>query len=433
MWWPYLRIRGLTSHWNALDTFGRLSESRQHIEIGNRLLRQLRHFGNRPDALPEWREFAGVDSVDDLWEIWPSLPIITKEDLQTRFHPDLLRRIPGVEGIASSTGGSTGEPTPFLHDRQMRLAMWAATLYCRVQIGWRPWIPLIILWGSERDIGKRRTLLGMIKGHLQLQYLVDGYHITKETVENVSHLVARHRCVTIHGFTSMLDFVAQNLIDTDVRFAPGRVKAAWNGGEMLFEDQSKRFEEAFGVPILNYYGGRELSAMAYQQKSGGALDVLRPLLFLEIVDDDGNPAPPGEPGRLIWSSTVCRGTPFLRYDVGDIGTYEAVDRNSSGISRLSKLQGRSAGLITLEDGTRLGCIFWNHLFKEFDAVQQFQVVYRHDRSVHLRLRGRGFTDEEEERLWKALRPFFRTSSISIQWMEEIPLTPQGKLEQVVRQ
>ena len=45
--------------------------------------------------------------------------------------------------------------------------------------------------------------------------------------------------------------------------------------------------------------GRELSVMAYQPEGSKRLHLLRPYLFVEIVNDQGRPAAPGESGRQL--------------------------------------------------------------------------------------------------------------------------------------
>ena len=56
--------------------------------------------------------------------------------------------------------------------------------------------------------------------------------------------------------------------------------------------------------------------MACQFQENGPINVLRPWIFLEVVDEQGRQAKPGEPGRLLMTSTVNRATPFLRYEIG---------------------------------------------------------------------------------------------------------------------
>ena len=433
LWRAYGYYYGMNKWWGELERFRGISPHDARRDLARRLLSQIKWFGSRDDAIPEWREAAEIGDPEELWRVWSSLPIVTKEDLQRRFPPEEIRRRFRVNGKIEATGGSTGEPTRFLHDTRFLEANRAGRIYCRTKVGWRPGLPTIIVWGSERDIGKQQSLTGRVLHYLANLRLIDAYELTGETVGRVLEVMRKHDAVAIYGFSSMLEFVAQETLARGDGPPPGRVAAAWNGGEMLYESQSERFREAFGIPLLNYYGGRELSSMAYQPEVESPLIVMRPLLFLEIVDEAGKPVSPGETGRLIWTSTVCQGTPFLRFDVGDVGCYQAGDCDESGIRAIRELQGRFAGLLKLPNGKTINCIFWNHLLKEFPEVSQFQVVLQGERKVHFRLKGTPFSPEREKQLRRILGKLLSGVPVTISWVEKIPLTPQGKLIQVVRE
>ena len=230
----------------------------------------------------------------------------------------------------------------------------------------------------------------------------------------------------------MLDFVARAVIEQHIEIPGGSVRTAWNGGEMLFEEQSMRFRKAFGVPILNFYGGRELGPIAYQSEHEGPLKILRPLLFLEIVDESDRPALPGTPGRILLTSTTCRGTPFVRYELGDVGCTSPEHVDESGIRALTELQGRVAGLLRLPDGRTINCIFWNHLFKDYAEIEQFQVVVTPER-IHVRLKGPGMSTDRREALEGVLGRFLGDLPFDVSFTNHIPLTRQGKFEQVIRE
>ena len=418
--------------WQELREFDRHPPELQRVEMASRLAAQIRYFGTRGDALPEWRDAARL-SPDDLWSGWAQLPIVTKDMLQSRFDAREIQRRFNIPGVVKTTGGSTGEPTGVLHDPLAIRTMNATYIYAQREMGWIPGMPIVRVWGSERDIGKSLRRYDRVSNALFRTTLIDSYRPTDRTVDRFLEAVNRREPVAVTGFTSLLEFVAQRTIDRGGPIPAGNVRTAWTGGEMLFDEQSALFRRAFGVPILNFYGGRELSVLAFQRSHGGPLELLRPWLFLEVVNPAGEPAKPGESGRLLWTSTVCRGTPFLRYEIGDLGSFNTDDRTEAGIVRLCELHGRAAGLITLPGGQVIHNLFWNHFFKDVSEVRQFQVIIKPAGDLKILLVGRGFSDTRESQLRATLSRVFSTTPFQFVWTDQIPLTSQGKLIQVVRE
>lgn len=429
-WRRYLRRNG--SSWAELESFPQLSPDKQREELGQRLLAQIRYFGSRADAFPEWREAARLNDPNELLRIWAELPVVTKNDLRNRFPAEEIGRRFKIEGKVNSSGGSTGEPVHFYHDMAMVKSLITANFFSALRMGWLPGMPTIIVWGSERDIKKRSTLRARVQGRLLNQLVVDSYTVTDETVERVCGLI-QPGPVAIYGFTSMLEFVARRVLEMGKGIPPGKVKCAWNGGEMLYPSQSELFRQAFGVPILNRYGGREMAVMACQFNENGPLQIMRPWLFMEVLNERGRPAAADETGRLVWTSTICRGTPFIRYDVEDLGTYRACDVNESGVTAISSLQGRTAGLLELPGGRKISNNYWNHFFKEVPEVAQFQVILRKNGVLTIFLRGHGFSQDREASVRGLLGHFLGDLPVQLEWVERIPLTKEGKLVQVYRE
>jgi phenylacetate-CoA ligase len=433
LWWRRFAAHNACP-WTGLETFGALSPEQQRNEISSRLLAQIRYFGNRPDALPEWKEAARIHDLTDLWRYWFDLPIMTKAMLRERFPATETHDRFGIQGQIRSSGGSTGEPTQFLHDTSMLRTAVAGNIYTRRKMGWKPGMATIIVWGSERDIGrqtgnwKARSFSWLLQ-----EYVVDGYQLNADTVERVIRVLRAHRPVAIYGFTSMLEFVARAVLEEGIHVPAGSVRTAWSGGEMLYPEQCRLFREAFGVPILNRYGGRELSTIACQFEADGPLNVLRPWVFLEIVNESGKAAAPGETGRIVLTSTVCRGTPFLRFEIGDLGVYDASHQGASGIAAIRGLQGRTAGLMRLPDGRTINNLYWNHLFKEFPEVRQFQVVYKRIGEIWISLVGSGMSEEREAEFRHMSSNLIAGIPLKLFWTDKLARTNQGKLIQVMRE
>lgn len=432
LWWHNRFIpRNARPHQELLD-FEKSRPDAQRLELAKRLLEQIRYFGNRGDALPEWKEAARIQDPLELWRQWPSLPVLGKKDLQTRFHPKEMQSRFGLNGRPNSTGGSTGEPTPFLYDEAMVLAANGADVYTRLRMGWRPGMPTVTVWGSDLDIGKTVPWRTRLADSLANTIHVDGYNMDAARIDRLREALRPHKRVAMYGFSAMLEFVAEGLLARGEPM-PGKVQVAWNGGEVLLDSQVEVFRRAFGVAILNRYGGRELSAIACQFSEGAPLTIIRPWIYVELLNEQGKPAAPGEAASVVCTSTICRGTPFLRYAIEDIAVAGPARHSESGIDGFDKLEGRLGGLLTLPDGRKVGCLFWNHLFKEVTEVKQFQVTLRRDGSLRFLLRGDGLAAEREQKLRAALTGFTGITAMEFVWVDEIPRTARGKFVQVIRE
>ena len=67
--------------------------------------------------------------------------------------------------------------------------------------------------------------------------------------------------------------------------------------------------------------------------------------------------------------------PFLRYKIGDIGSW-AVNQNCKcgrGWPLLSKIEGRSFDIVITPNGNRIGGTFWTILFRQYPGIKRFQV------------------------------------------------------------
>ena len=123
----------------------------------------------------------------------------------------------------------------------------------------------------------------------------------------------------------------------------------------------------------------------------------------------------------------------MRYDIGDLGTYNADCRTESGISAIAALHGRISGLLELPDGRKINNIYWNHLFKEIPEVKQFQVILRSAGHLEILLAGGLLSAEREQQLRTVLGNFFDPTPVQLKWVDRIPRTSQGKLVQVIKE
>ena len=75
-------------------------------------------------------------------------------------------------------------------------------------------------------------------------------------------------------------------------------------------------------------------------------------VYLEILDEDGRPAQPGEPGRVVVTGFYQYSMPFIRYDVGDYAILSqqqcSCGRN---LDQIERIVGRARSLFRFNDGS----------------------------------------------------------------------------------
>ena len=124
---------------------------------------------------------------------------------------------------------------------------------------------------------------------------------------------------------------------------------------MIIEKDQVIMEKAFGVPIINEYGASELDLIAFENKNLEWI-INTETLYVEIMDDNNNPVPYGEEGRVIITSLYNKAHPFIRYDIGDIGKLKFINHKTI---ILEKLIGRKEDLVRLPSGkTSPGLTFY---------------------------------------------------------------------------
>src|SRR6185437_4278751 len=121
----------------------------------------------------------------------------------------------------------------------------------------------------------------------------------------------------IVAYTNPLDSFASMLRERGWRpFSP---RAIVVGAEKLHDFQRRRIEEVFGAPVFETYGSREFMLIGAECDRHRGLHLTAENLLVEVLDDDGQPTPPGEEGDVVITDLYNYGMPFVRYANGDRG------------------------------------------------------------------------------------------------------------------
>ena len=374
---------------------------------------------------PEYKAYAKAEGADQL----SRLPVLDKPGLQQLFEQlkDSYRHRDDV--YENATGGSTGEPVSYLRSRLQDRAGGGASYEMFKVLGWRPGMPRVSLWGSERDIGRAEKHQGWWKSLLDDTTLIGAYAPDEAVFRRfIDEVEARPGCA-VYGFTSLLAECARVMNQNGWQLAPGAVSTAWVGAEAVSDAQREVFYRAFGARLRDHYGSRECSTVAAECDHGTRH--INPRYLVEAVDYDTREVlPAGEVGSLLVADLFNDVTPLIRYEIGDLGGVDWCDCpcGRSGYC-LTELTGRTAGLFELQSGHKVSALFFNHLMKEFPTVQQFQVLRDGLADFRVAYSGEALSGDEQARLESVVGNLLEDARVTAVYMRQLDRSASGKLIQ----
>jgi len=301
------------------------------------------------------------------------LPVWTREDQRALF--DSLPGPPLPGAIRHSTGGSTGVPLQFYITRESyewRMAVsdrgysWAGAEEGRKSF---------FVWGTPVYPPAPLKRLELRLHHaLQRRTYFDSFNFDDEQKQLCCRMINDQKPPAVVGY-------AGNLVEL-ARFArsnPGalhwKAKTLITAAEGLHPGQRELLEEHLVDEVFMSYGSREFALIGMECCHHTGYHVASDNLLVEVVDDNGKPVPPGETGRILVTDLRNVTNPFIRYEIGDLGTMSP-EPCPCGLPFpvLATVDGRIQEVINKPDGSKLTALFIPHMMKEFPWIEAYQVV-----------------------------------------------------------
>lgn len=169
-----------------------------------------------------------------------------------------------------------------------------------------------------------------------------------------------------------LTFQPQALISTAMRLRPAL---------------HQRLEVHFGCPVVDVYSMNEAGPVAFLYQ--GVYKFLQPRLYVEVLDDDGQPCPPGQRGEVTLTGGLNPFLPLLRYRTNDYA--ELVWRE--GEPMLADLEGRAPMVFRTAEGRAVNNIDISMALRPYD-IAQYTLHQDAAGALHLRVRGCALTEAD---------------------------------------
>jgi phenylacetate-CoA ligase len=141
-----------------------------------------------------------------------------------------------------------------------------------------------------------------------------------------------------------------------------RPKAVISSGMTLLPGLRAVLEQRFGCPVIDLYALAEARAVAFATPYGHEL--MAHDLYLEVLDSDGRPVPPGTRGEITLSGGRNPFFPLLRYRTGD---YARLEQRGEAML-LCDLEGRGPVFFTTPHGQIINSATISAIFRPFTMI-----------------------------------------------------------------
>ncbi len=297
------------------------------------------------------------------------LPFTDKEDLIA--HNDLFRAVPGSEIVDVCLTSATSGATP------TRLCQTQSDL---ARLAYNEEIALAMSGITETD-----TLLvcaALDRAFMAgLAYFLGGIKLNARMIRGGAGSAAQHweliqstGVTAIVGVPSLMKKIADHAIEKGHNLQKAGIKKLIAIGEPTRDEKlellslPRKLEEIWDAKIFSTYATTELATTfcECEARQGGHL---RPeLMVVEIVDEQGQPLPPGEKGEVVVTPLGITGMPLIRFRTGDV-SYLMDEPCSCGRTtpRLAPILGRKHQMLkykgtTVFPNAILAALEGNHYF-----------------------------------------------------------------------
>jgi len=358
------------------------------------------------------------------------LPLMRKADV--RQNRELLRS--DIAGTLSSftTGGSTGEPLIFdLSKRRV-----ASRVACRMRTSrwWGVQVgdPEIAIWGSPVEL-KRQDTIRKVRDWFLATRLLSAFEMNASTMSRYLDVLERGNCRQLFGYPSAIYLLCLHARKEGRNLRRLGLKVVFVTGEVLFPYQRELIVETLNCPVANGYGARD-SALIAQECPQGGMHVLADAVIVELLDANGRPVSPGEPGEIVITDLYSHEAPFIRYATGDIAVMSP-RRCSCGraLPVLQAVEGRANDSIVAPDGRIINSLALIYPVREIEGIERFRVCQKATDCFHVQVvRNENFPSDAEARIRRNWTQLLRAPvRVTFEYLPELPLEASGKFRHVV--
>jgi phenylacetate-CoA ligase len=300
------------------------------------------------------------------------LPTMGKQDAAAHGEQMVWHEVPGGS-FKYNTGGSSGEPLIFYYGRRRQASDAAGRMRARRWWGVEPGDPEVYLWGAPVELDKTDRVK-TLRDRLINQLVLNAFEMSPAAMDEYARAIQAYQPRCVYGYASSLALLAAHVLDRKIGLRLPALKVVCTTGEPLFDHQRQLIGTAFGAPVANEFGSRDIGFTAHETPQGQML-LMNESIILEVLDGEGRPVATGETGEAVMTALESFAQPFIRYRTGDmVRMADAPCRAGRGLDVIAEVLGRSTDFVVRSDGTIMHALAVIYVIRAVQGVREFKIV-----------------------------------------------------------
>ncbi|MGF1430806.1 phenylacetate--CoA ligase family protein [Kitasatospora sp. LaBMicrA B282] len=375
LYWQEQRLRGRAPVKERLAWL-RANQERTPEEIAELQFEKLRATVQHAyRTVPYYRRVMDERGIRDLES--PAdlrkLPLLSRDVLLNE-QQDLLSSEADRDSLqVNYSSGSTGRRAQFQQDLDFRLWMRAHQLrtyeWCS---GWQLGDPFVLLWGSE-IYWSFKQLIDRTENLISNRREFNTFRLSPQLVSSVLDKLVRFQPHLVSTYSNAMHLIAKEAERRNLQI-PG-LRAVQGTSEPLPPALRETIGRVLGCDVYDKYGMRETNIVSHEQPGGGPMLIQAENVFVEFIDENGEPCQDGQRGRMVITTLNNNSMPLIRYETSDLAAPLARTADTTlPYPCMSSVAGRLQDLILTPDGNHIDAYLFSYLFMRFPEVHWFQVV-----------------------------------------------------------
>ncbi|QLG46971.1 phenylacetate--CoA ligase family protein [Costertonia aggregata] len=366
-------------------------------------------------------------------EALSNFPVIKKTIVQENFEAFKSTVYLDRPKFKVATSGSTGVPFFLYQDQNKKNRNTADTIFFLKKAGYEVGQRLY-----DIEVWRNINMMTPLKAWMKNLVYVD---ISKFNDADIDLFIANLKKDTspknLVGFASAFENICQHLDKIGSKpFTNLKIASIIAISEHLNDYVKSSMKKYFNANVVSRYSNEEIGIIAQQIPGAKKTDfqINWASYHLEILKmDSDRPAEPNEKGRIVITDLFNYCMPMIRYDTGDIASFDTLLAEDAPFPKLTSVEGRKMDSVFNTNGEAISpFLIYTKFYPFYHLIKQYQFIQVKEKKYLIKLNTHTGSFEHRDALIQSFQEDFGNDAvIALEMVDEIPPLSSGKRKKVV--